>query len=591
MRSEPRHRFAAASAIVAVAVANVIVLSTDPSAVVRASGQSQEQTDVLIGFRNTPGASEHALVRAHGGSVKHSFTLVPAIAASLPAQAVAALRANPRVTAIEPDGLVYAVDAFDNELAATWGVARVISSASGNLHSTGHFGAGVRVAVIDTGVAAHSDLAPIAGGWDFVNNDSNPTDDNGHGTHVSGTIAALRNGTGVVGVAPDVEIYALKVLGANGSGSFSNVIAALNWVVDFNTTHSPKILVTNNSYGAAGDPGSIVKAAFDNAEAAGVLNVASAGNSGNCAGTGNTVGFPAQYASTLAVAATDSNNLRACFSSSGPAVGIAAPGAGITSTVPGGGYATWNGTSMASPHVVGAAVQVIAAGVVDLNGVKGVSDEVRNLLTSTATDLGAAGRDDLYGAGLVNALAAVDAVEGGQSAPVVVISSPANGSSFVAGASVSFAGSAVDNEDGNLTAGLSWVSNLDGPIGSGGSFSTTSLSVGTHTVTASVTDSGSATGQDSVQVTVTAPAPPPAQIVLTANGYKVKGLQRVDLSWSGATTNGVDVYRDGVKLLSNTPNDGAQADVINKRGGGVYTYFICEAGSSTACSNVAVVVF
>src|SRR4029453_10598019 len=258
MRSQP-HRSLAATCAIACVVSPSVIVSAEQSGVPRAArNQAPERADVLIGFRGTPGPSEQELVRGLGGSVKHSFKLVHAMAASLPTQALAALRANPRVTVVEPDGLVFAVDAFADELAPTWGVSRIISSPTGSLHSTGHLGSGVRVAILDTGVAAHPDVPPIAGGWDFVNNDANPADDNNHGTHVAGTIAALRNGVGVVGVAPDVEIYALKVLNASGSGSFSNVIAALDWVVSFNLTHSPKILVTNNSYGSTSDPGSIV---------------------------------------------------------------------------------------------------------------------------------------------------------------------------------------------------------------------------------------------------------------------------------------------------------------------------------------------
>lgn len=179
-------------------------------------------------------------------------------------------------------------------------------------------------------------------GWDFVNNDADPFDDNGHGTHVAGTIAAADNGSGVVGVAPEATLYALKVLDQSGSGVFSNVIAAVQLAVDLG------IQVTNNSYGSTQDPGSLVQAAFDNAAAAGMLHVAAAGNSGNCLGTGDSVLFPARYGSVIAVAATDQADVSPCFSSTGPTVELAAPGVSINSTAPGGGYQVLSGTSMAA---------------------------------------------------------------------------------------------------------------------------------------------------------------------------------------------------------------------------------------------------
>jgi subtilisin family serine protease len=191
----------------------------------------------------------------------------------------------------------------------------------------------------------------------------------------------------VVGVAPEAELYALKVLGANGSGSYSAVIAALQWAVD---NH---IQVTNNSYGSSGDPGSTVKAAFDNAEKAGLLNVCAAGNSGNSRGTRDNVIYPARYDSCIAVAATDSSDNRASWSSTGPAVELAAPGVSIYSTLLGGSYGMMSGTSMACPHVAGTAALVIAAGITD----------VRTQLQRTADDLGSPGRDTWYGFGLVDA--------------------------------------------------------------------------------------------------------------------------------------------------------------------------------------------
>ena len=376
------------AAIVALAVITAFL----PAAAFSA-GKAPVLVDVFIGFNKTPSSAQRAFVTYAGGSVKHTYHLVPAIAARVPEAAIAGLLAHPGIAYVEPDGKVYALDA---ELDATWGVKRI---GAGVVHDGGNKGANVKVAVIDSGIDyTHPDLdANFAGGYDFVNNDSDPMDDNGHGTHVAGTVAAKDNNAGVVGAAPETKLYALKVLGSDGSGSWSNVIAALQWAQDNG------IQITNNSYGGNTNPGSTVEAAFDNAYAAGVLHVAAAGNAGNLFGKGNNVGYPARYGSVIAVAATDKNDNRASFSSTGPTVELAAPGVTINSTKLGGGYTEFNGTSMASPHVAGTAALVIAAGITDANGNGKINDDVRTRLQKTADDLGSAGKDGQYGYGLVDA--------------------------------------------------------------------------------------------------------------------------------------------------------------------------------------------
>jgi hypothetical protein len=193
----------------------------------------------------------------------------------------------------------------------------------------------------------------------------------------------------------------VKVLGANGSGSLSAILAGVDWAAQ-NGMH-----ITNNSYGGTGYSAT-AELAYANAAAMGVLHVASAGNRGNCDGTGDNVGYPAGYRSVIAVAATDSADARACFSSTGPTVEMAAPGVQINSTIRTGGYGSkWNGTSMASPHVAGAAALLVYAGILDANGNGRTNDEVRNLIVDGALDLGAAGRDPWYGYGRVDVPAAL----------------------------------------------------------------------------------------------------------------------------------------------------------------------------------------
>ncbi len=178
---------------------------------------------------------------------------------------------------------------------------------------------------------------------------------------------------------------------------------------------------------------------------------------------------------------------------------------------------------------------------------------------------------------------------GSNTAPTVTISSPSTGASFVEGASITFTGSATDTQDGSLTGSLTWTSSRDGVIGSGASFQRSNLSVGTHTVTASVTDSGALTGSASVTVNVTEAGGGPT-IALAIAGRKVKGVNHVDLTWSGATTV-VDIYRNNVKIVSATTNDGTHTDNTNTKGGGQsYTYRVCEAGTAT-CSPDRTIVF
>jgi subtilisin len=337
----------------------------------------------LIGFKEKPGAAQQAMVKGVGGKIKYTYHIVDAIAASIPEKAIDALKKNPNVRYVEPDGLVQALDA---ELDDSWGVKHI---GAGVVHDLGNKGAGVKVAIIDTGIDRnHGDLT-VVGGKSFVSYTEYFDDDNGHGTHVAGIVAAEDNGDGVVGVAPAANLYALKVLDSSGSGYYSDVIAALQWCVDND------IQVTNNSYGSSGDPGKSLKDAFDNAS--GVLHVAAAGNSGNPPGRGDNIIYPAAYDSVIAVAATNQNDERARWSSTGPDVELSAPGVAINSTLLGGGYGEKSGTSMAAPHVTGIVALMITANVSDIRG----------QLQITADDLGATGWDSKYGYGLVDAAKAV----------------------------------------------------------------------------------------------------------------------------------------------------------------------------------------
>jgi subtilisin len=418
-----------------------------PSGRVAAQTPAQARVDVLVGFDRTPGPAEEAIVRGLGGQVRRTFHLIPAMAATMPEAALTGLRNNPRVTVVEPDGEVVA---FDAELDNTWGVKRI---GAGAVHALGLTGAGVNVFVLDSGLDwGHGDLI---GAYepnlsrDFTGTGT-PFDDNNHGTHVSGTIAARDNDTGVVGVAPSAGIVALKVLNSSGTGSWGGIIAALEHAVDNGAR------ITNSSLGSSTNPGTLVEQAFAAAEAAGVVNIASAGNSGTCAGKNDSVGYPARFSSVIAVAATSITDGRPCFSSTGPAVEFAAPGVSVLSTVPG-GYASYSGTSMSSPHVAGLVAVLIEAGLGDTNQNGKLSDEVRSVLSATAIDLGPAGRDTSYGYGLINAEAAVAAVRGGSTQP------PA-GDTEVVVSGITYSRSGGRNKDRDLHIAVSITTTAGAPV-------------------------------------------------------------------------------------------------------------------------------
>jgi len=350
--------------------------------------------EVLIQFTAAASSYDHAaMLGLVGGQVRRLFgagterwSLGDGVSTE---QAIARIAGNPRVRFVEPNYIVHASRApNDPHYPSLWG-----------LHNTGQSGGvpgadidaerawnvstgsrNIKVAVIDTGVDYnHPDLAAniwtnpgeIAGngidddhngfvddvhGWDFANDDNNPTDDVGHGTHVAGTIGAIgNNGVGVVGVNWQVTIVPVKFLGSDGSGATSDAINAIDYATQIGAR------VMNNSWGGGGFSQALLDA-IRRANNAGALFVAAAGNNG----TNNdlTPAYPSNYDSPniIAVAALDRGDRLASFSNYGrTTVDLGAPGVAILSTFPGGGYTALNGTSMAAPHVSGAAALLLSA--------------------------------------------------------------------------------------------------------------------------------------------------------------------------------------------------------------------------------------
>ncbi len=271
-----------------------------------------------------------------------------------------------------------------------WGVQRIGAPQAWSRTQ----GQGAAVAVIDTGIdATHPDLkGQVAGGINILDaaHPDSWADDEGHGTHVAGTIAGLGADGGVAGVAPQAKLYAVKVLDKDGNGNYSDVIAGIEWAMN----HGIKI--ANMSLGA--DEGSEpLHRAVQAALAKGMLIIAAAGN------TGGSVGYPGAYPETVAVAAADASDHVAPFSSRGPELSYIAPGVDILSTKMGGGYVSLSGTSMASPHVSGMAALAFTEGATTPASLRAVLDKAARPIAGLTPDL--EGRGMPLGGGLLGGFA------------------------------------------------------------------------------------------------------------------------------------------------------------------------------------------
>lgn len=681
---------------------------------VNPASAGNDKSRVFVQFAAGQKANVENSLKGVGAEFHYTFDDLNTFAVSVPTQALAGLERNPNIVLIEEDSLRYPIGvtasrvvespnlfAISGGQTVPYGVdmvqAREVWDADRNgvVDSGAPTGSNRTVCIIDSGFyTSHEDLTGVnVSGYD--GNLAWYQDGNGHGTHVAGTIVAMNNALGVIGVTPGtVNVYVVRVFGNDGVWAYSStLIDAAN-----RCAFAGANIISMSLGGSRSN--NTEKNGFASLYNQGILSIAAAGNDGN-----NRNSYPASYDSVVSVAAIDSNKVVADFSQYNSQVELAAPGVGVLSTVPylddtslttggvtysaghiefsargsasgalvdgglctatnsawsgkvvlcqrgdisfydkvhnvqlsggaaaaiynnvpGGflgtlgdgnsstiigislsqedgqylvanqlgqsaavsstftqpasGYEYYDGTSMATPHVSAVAALVWSSN-------PGASNvEIRQVLQQTAQDLGAAGRDVYYGYGLVQAKAAIDALGGGGSnnPPTVNITSPSNGASFNSGELITFAGSASDMEDGNLTTNLVWTSSLTGHIDTGGSFST-ALSDGTHVITASVTDSSGAVGSDSVTITVGGGG---GDFTLTVMAYKVKGTKYADLSWTGAASTNVDVYRDGVLIIT-TPNNGAYTDGSLGKGGGSATYQVCEAGAST-CSNSVLV--
>ncbi|MFC4450375.1 S8 family peptidase [Halorussus aquaticus] len=334
-----------------------------------AAAKPDDTVEINVGFKSDEGRQK-ALAAAN--DVVREFDSLDVVTVRVPKRAATALDASPNVRYVEENGTMHAL-----AQSVPWGVNRV------DADRTAADGSGADVAIIDTGIDGnHPDLeANLGAGAAAVSCSSysaectyNWGDDNGHGTHCAGIAGGVDNGRGIVGVAPGVTLHAVKVLGSNGGGSYSDIAAGIEYVANQGWDVG--------SLSLGGSASRTIRDAVQYADSRGVTLVAAAGNSGPCT---DCVGYPAAYPETIAVSSTNSNDDLSSFSSTGPEVDIAAPGSSIYSTYVGGGYNTLSGTSMACPHVAG------AAGILRAQGYSNAAAKDR--LLRTAENIGLSGNE------------------------------------------------------------------------------------------------------------------------------------------------------------------------------------------------------
>ncbi|WP_167553051.1 peptidoglycan-binding protein [Evansella clarkii] len=333
--------------------------------------------NVIIYFKEE---IDDTIIEKIDGEVEKKYTLLPAVAATATPEIIKEIEKSEEVLAVEPDQIVKV-----NNQKTGWGIHNINARQA---WAQGLTGKGIKIAVLDTGISQHNDLI-IAGGVSFTS--YTHVDDHGHGTHVAGIIGAKDNDFGVVGVAPDAEIYAVKVLGQDGTGKVSDVIAGVEWAVANNMD------IINLSLGTPNDSPAL-KRVIDYAYEQGILVIAAGGNNGLRSGSGDNVDYPARFDSVMAVAAINKSNERASFSATGNTIEIAGPGVEILSTDINNRYSYRNGTSMAASYVTG-----VAALLKELYP-HYTNKQLRKYIHEIAIDIGEPGRDTHYGYGLVQAI-------------------------------------------------------------------------------------------------------------------------------------------------------------------------------------------
>ncbi|MCK5482499.1 MAG: S8 family peptidase [Gemmatimonadetes bacterium] len=577
------------------------------SASAQAAGAGADDWIVVFkdGTQDPPGLARR-LVAANGGSIRFTYShALRGFAGNLPPQAIEAIQKNPNVAYVERDGLM------TKTVVGSWGLDRIDQRdlPLNNTYSADYDGTGVDVYIIDTGIdyATYSDGDQFGSrldqsrDYDFVDKDNDASDCDGHGTHVSGTV-----GSRDYGVARNVTLIGVRVLNCQGSGSYAGVIAGIDYVAaTAASVNRPS--VANMSLG--GGFSSSVNNAVNNAVAGGVTFAVSSGNS-----NADACGYsPASAASAITVNSSTSSDARSSFSNYGTCTDIFAPGSGIRSTIMGGGTQSWSGTSMASPHVAGVAALLLhelgdvgPAAVWTAMQDHATRDKITsagsgspNLLLYSGTDGGGdpgcgescpemgvqwisavsvKSNKNRRASGTVT-VEIVDA-NGGAALPGVVVS----GDWTVTGTATSSTG--TTGSDGRVTLSSGNIRNA-----TDFSFCVTGLSK----IDFKDVSDGAECSTSSVPWGEDPPPPPPpppgagAPVELVGSSSKKGRNWRANLVWEdgGAT---VDVWRGSTKRASAISNSHSYTDNVGKSPP-AYTYKVCNAGSTTDCSNVFTVTF
>jgi len=687
------------------------------ASVTPAAGSRVDTVRVWVTYKSGRQAEVREALNLQKAQFHYDFPQLAAYVVTVPEAALNGILRNPFVESVEEDPVRYPIEPVRTAPQASyadsidlsgqtipWGIdavqARNVWDNNGDAVADigAPTGAGVTVCIIDTGYyAGHEDLKDQSTGMSQVDNDY-LTDGAGHGSHVAGTIGALNNGLGVVGVSPGAIHYHIVKIFDNGGvwTASSDLVAAIYECRDGGAD------VISMSLGGTFKSRTEEKA-FNALYADGILHVAAAGNDGN-----TRLSYPASYSSVISVAAIDSSLTVADFSQQNSAVELAAPGVSVLSTVPwfnptkvtvdgtnyaasliefanttdasgpladgglcdatgswggkvvlcergvisfydkvmnvqnsggaaaviynnapgsfsgtlgegntssiiavsmsqedgqnlvadklgtastvdyeplipGSGYESWDGTSMATPHVSGVAALIWSANLGWTNV------EIRDAMNATALDLGAAGRDNAYGYGLVQAYDALQLLSGGvtDSPPTISITNPADGAT-VSGVISLMADATDDNEVSQVEFFVDGASIGVDSVGSDGwrfSWDTAAYPDGGYTLSATATDTIGQSATDAVLVTVdNSGGGTTDPIQLSVIPSKIRGTRYADLTWSNAASANIDVYRDG-NMVTTTENDGAYTDGPLGKGGGSATYQVCEEGLTTTCSN------
>ena len=346
---------------------------------------------MIVVYKNAEGKEE---IVEETKSVEYEFQTVPAISVTATEADIKILESNPNIDYIE-ENIEFSITETEPIKVIQSALITSTGESQWNINETnaqaswheGFTGAGVKVAVLDTGIATHRELN-ISGGVSTVDYTNSWQDDNGHGTHVSGIIAAQPDiasvsGLDITGVAPNVNLYAVKALDSMGAGYLQDILEGLDWAI------ANGMDIINLSLGTP-EYSQLLEQMINEAFNKGILIVAASGNDG----LENSVNYPAKFSDVIAVSSVNESLNVSDFSSTGNEVDFSAPGENIISTSTGGYYEIQSGTSQAAPHVTGmlALLKQKHPGL--------TNNELTTLLKSHIKDLGVTGLDPYYGYGM-----------------------------------------------------------------------------------------------------------------------------------------------------------------------------------------------